>query len=61
MTQRLSRLYYRAEMREPYMGNMVAVRINILVDEDGYIQGVEVLSPEGILTRATHLTLKDVQ
>ena len=48
-------------MREPYMGNMVPVRINILVDEDGYIHGVEVLSPEGILTRATHLDPKDVQ
>lgn len=52
---------YKAEVREPYMGNMVPLIIDVVVDEDGYILGVRVINPENISTRATHLHDEDVQ
>lgn len=61
MKRPIHRLHYKADVREPYMGNTVPIQVNVLVDEDGYIKGVEVVNPEGIITIAKSVNPKDVQ
>lgn len=52
---------YKVDVREPYMGNMVPLIIDVVMDEDGYILGVKVTTVEGITTEAKYLHDKDVQ
>lgn len=52
---------YRADVREPYMGNTLPLAIDVVVDEDGYILNVQVITTEGIVTKAEYLYDQDVQ